>query len=134
MKKILSEIVIYSLSIYFTSLIFDGLVIHGGLKNILLAGVLLALGFKLLKPLILTIALPLHILTLGLLSPIITVLTLFMLTKIVGFVDVRPFVFEGTKVLGVGIPGFSASLLLSFIILSVTISLVAGVLRYIFSK
>lgn len=134
MKKILSEIIIYSLAVYFTSQIFDGLIIKGGLQSYIVAGALLALGFKLLKPLILTIALPLHILTLGLLSPIITVLTLFVLSKMLSFLDVAAFTFKGANLFGLSIPGFSASLLLSFIILSVTISIIAGVFRYIFSK
>lgn len=134
MKKILSEVLIYALAVHVTALIFDGLVVKGGVQNYLFTGALLALGFKLLKPLILTIALPLHILTLGLLSPIITVLTLFILSKMLWFLDVVPFTFEGAEIFGLGIPGFSASLLLSFIILSVTISLVAGVFRYVFSK
>jgi len=123
-KKILQEVFIYALAVYLTSQIFDGLVIKGGIQNLLILGALLALGFKLLKPLILTIALPLHILTLGLLSPIITVLTLFMLSKFLWFVTL----------FGLSIPGFSASILLSFIILSVTISVIAGVIRFVFSK
>lgn len=134
MKKILQEVFIYALAVYLTSQIFDGLVIKGGIQNLLILGALLALGFKLLKPLILTIALPLHILTLGLLSPIITVLTLFMLSKFLWFVQVSPFTFKGVTLFGLSIPGFSASILLSFIILSVTISVIAGVIRFVFSK
>jgi uncharacterized membrane protein YvlD (DUF360 family) len=133
-KKILQEVFIYALAVYLTSQIFDGLVIKGGIQNLLILGALLALGFKLLKPLILTIALPLHILTLGLLSPIITVLTLFMLSKFLWFVQVSPFTFKGVTLFGLSIPGFSASILLSFIILSVTISVIAGVIRFVFSK
>ncbi len=125
---------IYALSLHVTSLIFSGLVIKGGIVNFLIAGALLALGFKLLKPIILTIALPLHILTLGLLSPIITVLTLFVLTKVVWFVNVTSFTFTGMNVFGLNLPSFSASIVLSFIILSVTISLVASLIRFVFSK
>ena len=134
MKKIIQEVLIYALSLHVTSLIFSGLVIKGGIVNFLIAGALLALGFKLLKPIILTIALPLHILTLGLLSPIITVLTLFVLTKVVWFVNVTPFTFIGMNVFGLSLPSFSASIVLSFIILSVTISLVASLIRFVFSK
>lgn len=134
MKKIIQEVLIYALSLHVTSLIFSGLVIKGGIVNFLIAGALLALGFKLLKPIILTIALPLHILTLGLLSPIITVLTLFVLTKVVWFVNVTSFTFTGMNVFGLNLPSFSASIVLSFIILSVTISLVASLIRFVFSK
>ena len=134
MKKIIQEVLIYAFALHVTSLIFAGLVIKGGILNYIIAGALLALGFKLLKPIILTIALPLHILTLGLVSPIITVLTLFVLTKVVWFVDVKAFVFSGTSIFGYSLPSFSASIILSFIILSVTISLVASLIRFVFSK
>lgn len=125
---------IYALSLHVTSILFSGLIINGGIVNFIIAGALLALGFKLLKPIILTIALPLHILTLGLLSPIITVLTLFVLTKVVWFVNVASFTFTGMNVFGLNLPSFSASIVLSFIILSVTISLVASLIRFVFSK
>ncbi len=123
MRSILRNILLYAFALYLTQMIFSGLVLHDGLQTLLTGGLLLAIGFKLLKPILSVISLPFNLLTLGLFSIVIIAFIIFLITLIYPSIEIRPFTFPGVIIWGVEIHKFYVTSLLSYILISVTIYL-----------
>jgi len=133
MKGILRNIALNGVALYTTSLLFDGLVLRDGITTLIMGGLLLAVGFKILKPVLTIITLPFNILTLGLFSSCIIAFILFLTTLVYPQIVVRPFFFRGLSFGGVEIHPFEVSLLLSYFIVSVTIYLTTKLIDWVFN-
>lgn len=134
MKAILRNVLLYAFSLYLTTLLFHGLVLHGGTKTLIIGGILLAIGFKILKPILSIISLPFNLLSLGLFSILIIAFILFLITLVYPQIDVRPFTFSGISFWGIEIHKFYVSLLLSYVLISVTIYLITKAINWLFGK
>lgn len=134
MKSILRNILLYAFSLYITQIFFSGLIIHGGFKTFFIGGILLAIGFKILKPILSIISLPFNIITLGAFSVIIIAFIMFIITLIYPQIEIRPFTFEGISLWGVEIHKFYVTSILSYILISVTIYLTTKVINWLFGK
>lgn len=132
MKGIVRNIGLNAFSLYITSLIFDGLKLYGGPTTLIIGGLLLSIGFKILKPALSIIALPFQLLTLGLFSSCIIAFILFLITLIYTKIVVAPFFFEGFIFGGIEIHPFNVGLLLSYFIISVTIYLITKSIDWLF--
>lgn len=132
MRAILKNILLYAFALYLTQMIFDGLVVHGGIETLLFGGLLLAIGFKIIKPVISIISLPFNLLSLGLFSIFIVAFVVFLITLIYTPIEVRPFKFPGFVLWGLEIHPFQASLLLSYCIISATIYLITKFIDWLF--
>ncbi len=133
MKTILRNVLLYAFALYLTQMIFKGLVLHGGIKTLIIGGILLAIGFKVIKPILSIISLPFNLLSLGLFSVFITAFILFLITLIYPAIDVRPFTFYGISFWGIEIHKFYVSLLLSYVLISVTIYLITKLISWLFN-
>jgi len=134
MKGIFRNILLYSFALYITQMLFEGLILHGGLNTLIVGGILLAIGFKIIKPILSIISLPFNLLSLGLFSIFITAFILFLITLIFPSIDVKPFTFYGISFWGIEIHKFYVSLLLSYCLISVTIYLITKVINWLFGK
>lgn len=134
MKKILQEIVIYSVSLYTTSLIIPGLIIEKHLATYVIGGIFLIVGETILKPILRIISLPLNIITLGLSSSLVNVATFYLITVIFPKIKISAFQFKGVTFYGVVIPDFFVSLFLSYVLISATIYIISTLLRWFFLK
>ncbi len=134
MKAILRNVLLYAFALYLTQMLFAGLSLRGGLKTLIIGGILLAIGFKIIKPILSVISLPFNLLSLGLFSVFITAFILFLITLIYPSIDVRPFTFTGISFWGIEIHKFYVSLLLSYILISVTIYLITKLIFWLFHK
>lgn len=134
MRSILKNILLYAFALYITHLLFDGLILHGDLKTLIIGGLLLAIGFKILKPVLSIISLPFNILSLGLFSIFIIAFIVFLITLIYPAVEIRPFLFPRVSLWGLEIHSFKASLLLSYCIISATIYLITKSVDWLFGK
>lgn len=132
MKGIVRNIALNAFSLYITSLIFEGLKLYGELTTLIIGGLLLAIGFKILKPALSIIALPFQLLTLGLFSACIIAFILFLITLIYNKIVVVPFFFKGFVFGGFEIHPFQVGLLLSYFIISVTIYLITKMVNWLF--
>lgn len=132
MKGIIRNIALNAVSLYTTSLIFDGLKLNGGITTLIMGGLLLAIGFKILKPIFTVITLPFNLLTLGLFSSCIIAFILFLITLVYPNILVQPFYFDGLIFGGIEIHPFKVGLLLSYFIISVTIYLTTQLINWIF--
>lgn len=134
MKGILRNILLYGFALYLTQMIFEGLVLHGGLRTLFFGGLLLAIGFKIIKPVLSVISLPFNLISLGLFNVLITAFIMFVITLIYPPIEIRPFVFEGIAFWGIEVHRFEVTLLLSYILISVTIYLVTKAINWLFGK
>ena len=103
MRTLLSRIFTNSLSIFLVSLVFSGLSVSGGFINYVIAGALLSVLSIVLDPIIKAITLPFHILTLGLISFLTTLVALFIVTIFFKSVEVHAFIFPGFSSVGLTI-------------------------------
>lgn len=132
MRGVIKNILLYAFALYITHLLFQGLIIHGDFKTFLIGGLLLAIGFKILKPVLSIISLPFNILSLGLFSIFIIAFIFFLITLVYPFIEIRPFLFPGISFWGLEIHPFKASLLLSYCIISATIYLLTKAVDWMF--
>ena len=134
MKAILRNVLLYAFALYVTQAMFAGLVLHGGMRTLFVGGILLAIGFKVIKPVLSLISLPFNLLSLGLFGILITAFILFLITLIYPPIEVAPFNFTGVSFWGIEIHKFYVSLLLSYILISVTIYLITKLVNWLFGK
>ena len=134
MKSILRNVLLYAFSLYITSILFEGLVLQDGLRTLIIGGILLAIGFNIIKPILSIISLPFNLLSLGLFSILITAFILFIITLIYPPIEVTSFTFTGISFWGIEVHRFYVSYLLSYCLISVTIYLITKLISWLFNK
>lgn len=134
MKTILRAVFVNLIVLYLAVLIYPGLVYDGTFKTLLLATIALTLLNRIVKPLIKLLLLPINLLTLGIFGWVAHVATLFILTRIVSGFSVIGFFFAGFNYNGFVAPPFNVSILASYILASVVISLVSGVVAWLLRR
>ncbi len=132
MKGAVKHIFLYAFALFITSSMFDGLTLSGGFQTLLIGGILLAIGFKILRPVINIITLPFNMITFGLFSILTTAFILFLITLVYPSIHVAPFYFHGFNSFGVEIHPFQVTLLLSYVIISATIYLITKIMLSLF--
>ncbi len=132
MKGIIRTFLVNSLSIFLTSLIMPGLKIDSG-SGFIVSGIILSVFSAILDPFIKVITLPLHILTLGMLSFLTTLASLYLLTFIYSEIHVNDFVLGSISLLGFQTGSFSFSGFLPYVVISATIYLLARLINWLFS-
>lgn len=134
MKGIFRNVLLYGFSLYLTQIFFEGLIVHGGIRTYVIGGILLAIGFKILKPVLSILSLPFNIITLGLFSILIIAFIMFLITLVYPPIEIRPFTFQGMSVGGIEIHRFYVTSLLSYILISGTIYLITKTINWLFGK
>lgn len=134
MKRLLQYVVVNSFSLFATSLIFSGLKVENTFETYIIAGIFLTIGEYILKPVLNLVSLPFNFLTFGLFSSLINIFVLFLITQLYPKIQVTSFQFEGLTIYSVHIPGFYASLILSYFIISATIYTISKVFLWFFER
>src|SRR3989344_9014020 len=124
MRAILKQTLINSFSLFFLAAVYPGLKIPVDILGLLWTGLVLTLLNYLAKPLIKLILLPLNLLTLGLLSWLSQVLVLVIAVRLVPDLQVVPALIPAWQQSGFSVPALSLNLWLSFILTSLSLSLV----------
>ena len=132
MKGFFQEVVICILAIYISIYFFSGISISGGFWSIFTASVLLTIGFRILRPVLNLITLPLNVITFGLFQIVTIAFIVFLVTLIYPQLAISEFDFQGIQFLGVIIQPFHVSLFLSYIIISGTIYLINRIISWLF--
>lgn len=132
MKRILLEVFVYTFALYLATQLFPGLKVHGGFQEYLIGGILLAIGFVIVKPILNIISFPLSFITLWIFSFLMSAVILFLVTSVYHKIEITAFVFPGISLLHITIPRMSLNLLLSYIVISVTISVVSRILLWLY--
>lgn len=131
MKTIVRKVFLSSLSLWFTTLITTGLVVKDGILTFIVAGFVLYLLQRVLKPILQLVTLPINMLTLGLFSLVINAVTLFVLTLIVPQVKIVPFVFPGYNLAGFVFPRLSFNELGAFVVIALVLTVVKRTMEWL---
>lgn len=123
MKTILRAIFLNLITLYLVSLFFPGLKIEQAVLVFLSAAVVWTFLNKIIKPLIKLLLLPINLITLGLFSWVVNVLTLFLLQYFIKGVSVVSFISPGFEFNGFVVPTLHFNLFLSYIITSIILHL-----------
>jgi len=131
MKTILRAIALNLITLYVVALFFPGLSIVREVVVYLSAAIVWTLLNKIVKPIIKLLLLPINLITLGLFSWVVNVITLFMLKYFIKGVAIQAFTFVGYTYQGFVIPQMHFSLLFAYIITSLVLSLVHSLLIWL---
>jgi len=134
MKFLLRGLFLSGLVLYVSLMVYPGMRYDGTLQTLVLAALALMLLNRIVKPLIKLFLLPINLITLGLFGWVAHVLTLFLLTQIVGGFQVIAFSFSGWESGGFVVPAMQINLLMSYVLGSVVISLVASIVAWVLSE
>lgn len=124
MKTILRAVFLNLVTLYLVAMFFSGLTISAQAATYLSAGFVWTLLNKIVKPVIKLLLLPINLITLGLFSWVVNVITLFMLGAFISGVSVHAFTFPGFNYQGFTIPSLHFNLLFAYIATSFILSLV----------
>jgi len=134
MKTILRQVGINYLSIFLSFNIYQGFSVENSFQVILIASIVWLLLNKIVKPIIKLLLLPINLVTLGLFSWAISVITLFLLQYLIIGISIEPNFFTGFSYQGFIIPSFYINILFSYIITSSLINGIHSIISWVIKK
>ena len=109
----------------------SGMKVSGGLATCIIAGLVLTLLMKIVKPVLNLLALPLNIITLGMFSFVINVIIFYILTVLVAGIVISPFTFPGASFAGFVIPSIYFNIIFAFVLVSFLQSFMVSFLSWL---
>ena len=134
MKTLLRNTLFNAFSIFLISQLISGMRVYGGLLTYIIAGLVLTLLMKLLKPILNLLALPLNIITLGLFSFVINVIIFYVLTVLVVGITISAFILPDLSFAGITISSRHIDIIFAFVIVSILQSVVVSFLTWLMKK
>ncbi len=131
MKTILRAIFLNLITLYLVALFFPGLSISNQIFTYLSAAFVWTILNKIVKPIIKLLLLPINLITLGLFSWVVNVITLFMLKYLIPGVAIHAFTFSGYTFQGFVIPQMHFSIFFAYILTSLILSLVHSLMIWL---
>lgn len=131
MKTILRYFFINTTSLWITSQLIAGLTYTGGIKTLLIGGIVFTLINFFLVPLLKILLLPLNLLTLGFFAWLINVLALYALTAMISEFHLVPFRFAGFTYNGFLIPDLNLSVFWVAVAASLMIGIITHFLQWL---
>lgn len=131
MKTLLRYFLINLGALYLTTRIIPGLVYTGGIRSLIIGGVVFMLINFLLVPLLRILFLPLNLLTLGIFAWLTNVLALYALTTIVSDFQLVPYTFGGFQSGIINLPAFELTTFLVAVVASFVIGIITHLLQWL---
>jgi uncharacterized membrane protein YvlD (DUF360 family) len=131
MKKIFRMIVFSGTAIFITALWNKGFIIKSDPMIYLKAALVLTIVYYLIVPISKLILLPLNILTVGLVSVIFYAFIFYFLLSYFNLINIKEWVFSGTKLLGITLGEIKISSLANIFVSSFSISTIINLLEKI---
>jgi putative membrane protein len=125
MNQALRAILVNSVAIALVALFLPGIKYGNQLSTLVFAAIVLGIANTFIKPVLALILLPINIVTLGIVGLFMNTILLFVVTLIVPDFNVVPFS------LNLGGSQFNTSIIMSYIICSIVLGFVLGILRRI---
>ena len=132
MKTLIKHYVIDTLTLYLVSIIISGIFFDGGIKTLLLTGLVLMFATLVIQPVINLLLLPINLVTFGLFKWVTYAITLYLVTVAVPGFRISQFVFSGYPNAYLSIPAISLGGPLAFIAFSFVISFISSLVYWIF--
>ena len=130
MKKLLKSFVVFAISLYFGALIVDNVTFAKGYQTLLWTALFLTIGNFLIKPIIKFLLLPINAITLGLFRFASGLLTIWLLTFLIGDVQFSSFNSPQITILSQTIPSFKLTEIWSLLPFSVIILVISNILNW----
>lgn len=134
MKSIIRNTAVNGLSLFILTQLPAGVKAQGGLMTFILGGLALSIMFKILKPILSIISLPINLLTLGLFSSVINILIFYLLTVLVSEISISSFIFPGASFAGFVVPRMEVNTFFAFLIVSVAQSFIVNTILWLTKK
>ena len=134
MKKLLRNFVLNIVILKIVELVLPSLSFSYGFKTVLSAALALTIFEYFIKPIAKLLFLPINILTLGLLRWVINVIGLYLVTIFVNGFSLIPYAFPGLNWQGIIIPSTNFSVLATYILVSLSLSLTTIILKWVIKK
>ena len=131
MKTLLRYFLINLTSLWITTKLIPGLTYTGGLKTLLIGGLVFSIINFLLVPFLKILFLPLNLLTLGLFAWVVNVLALYALTTVVSGFQLMPYMFPGFDYSGFTIPATELTTFWVAVLASLMIGLITHFLQWL---
>lgn len=131
MKPFIRNSLFNAFSIFFLSQVLPGVKVDGGILTFLLGGVALTFLFRLLRPILNILSMPLNLVTLGFFSFLTNVIIFYILTILVVGISITSFTFPGISYMGFVIPEIYFNTLFAFILVSFLQSLSVSFLNWL---
>ncbi len=121
------------LGIYLASQILFGIIVYvGGASTLLLAALVIAGVNLFVRPIINLLLLPINLITLGMFRWVSNLITLFLATRLIPNLQIRPFDFAGADLNIMIIPAIHFSAFMSFVVATLTLTLTFHFLYWLF--
>lgn len=131
MKILLKYFLINLTSLWVTTKLIPGLTYTGGIKTLLVAGLIFSIINFLLVPFLKILFLPLNLLTLGLFAWLTNVLALYALTTVVSGFQLIPYYFPGLQYNGFTLPAMELTTFWVAVVASLLIGLITHFLQWL---
>jgi len=134
MKNFIGNSLLNSFSLFTVASFYLGLIIPNNLKQLVWAGIVFTLINYLIKPIVKLFLLPINLVTLGLFRWVANVLVLLILTRAIDTISVVSFTSPPISQAGFTVPSLHISLIFSYILASLLLSLVFNLLDQILTQ
>lgn len=131
MRWILRQLLFHLAALLATQVIIPGFSIGSSYQSIGLATLALSAINVFVKPIVKILFLPLNIITLNLFSVVINIGVIVALTKLVSTVTISSWQFKGFSAYGFVVPSFEFTVIYTYIIVSILITLAVTFLNWL---
>lgn len=131
MKSLLRGTLVNALSLFFLTLLLTGVEVKGGLATYLTAGVVLTFVYKIIKPIVSIISLPINIITLGFSSFLINILLFYLATSLIPEISITPFTLNGFSFAGFVIPTINLNAFFAYAVAALFHSVIATFISWL---
>lgn len=134
MKTLIRNTFFNTVALFILTLLLPGVKVTGGFINFIIGGFFLALMFKVLKPILNLISLPLNLITLGGFSFFINVLILYLTVIFVPSISITKFIFPGISFSGFIIPQVEFNTFFAYIISAFLLTTIVSFLGWLIKR
>lgn len=131
MKGLIRSYLITLTALYLASRVIDSFSYAGGYQTLFIGAFVLMLINMILKPIAKIFFLPINFITLGLFSFVINALMLYTLTILLPQFNIQSYFFPGFNNYGFVIPAIRFSLIATYVIISIIISVITSILNWL---
>lgn len=131
MKTIIRNISIYTLIIFLLPKIVAGFSFEGGLFTLFVSGLVLAMLFLVLRPILSIISFPVNLVTLGLFNIFINALLIYLLTIFVTGISIEAFTMTKIDIFGFIIPQIKFNTFFAYIYTAFILTLINSFIRWL---
>ena len=131
MKSLLRSTLINAFSLFVLTILLSGVKVTGGFGTYIAGGFVLSILYKILKPILNIVSLPLNIITLGATSFLINGLIFYITTFLIPEISITGFLFKGLSFSGFIIPSVYLNAFFAYIAAAFVQSVLVSIISWL---